>query len=152
MVDSGFSFKWENCSAMGSALLLLRYAYVSNMFFFSNHDVFFFSALGKGKRKAKKKEKRSQKWDFCVFLSIHHLSLLFSFFVNRKIIHPCLFFSFLHVLQTETIYALRIIRPDVTTVLSVSINHTRRKLEWRWKQVRARLAILVNLPRLLEYS
>lgn len=77
-------------------------------------------ALGKVNERPKK---RSQKWDFCVFLSIH-LSLLFSFIRTKTI--SSVSFYYLHVLQTEIFYALcRHTRPDVTKFYQVpSINHT----------------------------
>lgn len=99
---------------MGSALLLLRYAYVSNMsFFFTMSFSFLFSSFERnealGKENESQQKKRSQKWDFCVFLSIH-LSPLF-LFKNHFI--GVFLFLFLHVLQKEFFMLYAGIIPDV---------------------------------------
>lgn len=64
-------------------------------------------------------------------------------FSIQKIISLVSLIFFLHVLQTDIIYALGITRPDITAILSVSINQYTAENGMEM-EVRARPAVLIS--------
>ena len=122
----GKLFSDGKCSLAATLRLCFKY-----VLFFTMSFSFLFSSFERnealGKENESQQKKGAKNGIFVYFSPSISLSPLF-LFKNHFI--GVFLFLFLHVLQTGNFYALcrhNTRRPDVTAVLSVSINHTWRK-------------------------